>query len=434
MRTTLQAISAKSNREPGYKFRNLYRLINEENLLYAWSILNKNSAVGVDKITAREYGQHLKASVSALVDRLKKGVYRAKLVKRVYILKGKDKFRPLGLPSLEDKLVQIVVAQILSAIFEPAFLASSFGYRPNRSPQAAVREMTDTLYGNRHNYVVEADVKSYFDSIDHGWLVQMLEEKIADKQFIRLIVKWLKAGILEPSGDVVHPLTGTPQGGLVSPVLANIYLHYALDLWFERVVKAKSAGKTYIIRFADDFVCSFQFKRDAQKFYDALPDRLKKFGLLVAAEKTRLLSFSRYKADGSSSFDFLGFEYRWVLNRKSQPVIRRRTSRKKFRASIQHFQSWCREHRNDRLNKFFDLVNSKLRGYYNYYGVQGNSASIARFHRIAEETMFKWLNRRSQRRSFNWTEFRQALSRYGLMQPRVRTSEQNSAQRLFRFK
>lgn len=419
MRTTLQAITAKSNRQQDYRFRNLYRLINEENLFYAWSLLNKNSAVGVDKVTAREYGQNLKENIKNLADRLKKHSYQAMLVKRVYIPKSKDKVRPLGLPSLEDKLVQIVVAKILSAIFEPAFLSSSFGYRPDRGPQDAVLEMTDTLYGNRHNYVVEADIKGYFDSIEHGWLVKMLEEKIADVQFVRLIVKWLKAGILEPSGGVIHPLTGTPQGGIVSPVLANIYLHYALDLWFERVVKKRCEGKTYIIRFADDFVCSFQYKRDAQKFYGALPKRLEKFGLSVAPEKTRILSFSRYKPDGSTSFDFLGFEYRWVLNPKNQPVIRRRTSRKKLRASIQHFQQWCREHRNDRLKKFFDLVNAKFRGYYNYYGVIGNSLSLTQFHRIAEATMFKWLNRRSQRRSFNWTEFRRTLDRYVTVKPHV---------------
>jgi len=419
MRTTLQAIAAKSTREKDYKFRNLYRLLNEENLLYAWTLLNKNSASGVDKVTAREYGQNLRENIRDLTERLKRHSYRAKLVKRVYIPKGKDKLRPLGLPSLEDKLVQIVVAQILSAIYEADFLPSSFGYRPKCGPQDAVLDITDTLYGNRHNYVVEADIKGFFDNIDHDWLIKMLEERISDAQFIRLIRKWLKAGILETDGRVIHPVTGTPQGGIVSPVLANIFLHYALDLWFDRVVKKHCEGKTYIIRYADDFVCSFQYKRDAEKFYRALPKRLAKFKLTVAPEKTRIVPFSRYKPDGVSCFDFLGFEYRWVLNKKGEPVIRRRTSRKKFRASIAHFKQWCREHRNERLDKFFSVVNSKLRGYHNYYGIKGNSVSISRFQHAAERLMYKWLNRRSQRRSFNWTQFRVTLDRYLTVRPIV---------------
>ena len=205
----------------------------------------------------------------------------------------------------------------------------------------------------------------------------------------------------------------------MSPVLANVYLHYALDLWFDKVVRKHCEGKTYIIRFADDFVCSFQYKRDAEKFFRSLPKRLNKFGLTVAPEKTRIIPFSRYQPDGLTCFDFLGFKFRWVLNRKDQPVIRRRTSSKKFRSSIMNLNQWCKEHRNDRLKKFFRSANSKLRGHYNYYGVRGNSESITRFHRIAERTMFKWLNRRSQRRSFNWTQFRLTLDRYLTVKPLV---------------
>jgi len=212
MRTTLLAIAAKSGRLKDYKFRNLYRLLNEENLLYAWTLLNKNSASGVDGERAHEYGQNLKGNIRDLTERLKRHSYRAKPVRRVYIPKGKDKVRPLGLPSLEDKLVQIVAAQILSAIYEPEFLPMSFGYRPGRGPQGAVLSMTDELYGNRHNYVVEADIKGYFDSIEHDWLIRMLEEKISDVQFLRLIRKWLKAGILETDGRILHPVTGTPVG------------------------------------------------------------------------------------------------------------------------------------------------------------------------------------------------------------------------------
>lgn len=255
--------------------------------------------------------------------------------------------------------------------------------------------------------------------MDHEWLVRMLEERIDDRALIGLIKKWLKAGILDTDGKVIHPATGSPQGGIVSPILSNVYLHYVLDLWFHRVVKARCRGEACLIRYADDFVCAFQYQDEAQRFYRALGKRLAKFGLEVAAEKTRVIPFHRNPPSGRSRFDFLGFEFYWGKDRGGRLHLKRRTSRKKLRASINRFATWCRENRNLRLKYLFRRLNAKLRGYYNYYGVVGNYASLNQFHWQAMRILFKWLNRRSQRRSFNWQGFSDLLTHFRVEQPRI---------------
>jgi group II intron reverse transcriptase/maturase len=283
----------------------------------------------------------------------------------------------------------------------------------------AVDKLTIKLQFGKYNYVVEADIKGYFDNIDHEWMHKMLAERVDDKALLWLIRKWLKAGILEEDGRVIHPITGTPQGGIVSPILANIYLHYALDLWFEKVVKPHCRGEACLIRFADDFVCAFERQEDAERFYRALGQRLGKFGLELSGEKTRVILFSKAITRGKTSFDFLGFEFRWGEDLSGKPHVKKRTSRKKLRASLKRFNLWCKENKHHRLKVLFYRLNAKLRGYYNYYGVHGNSISLNQFFSHAMWMLWRQLHQRSQRKSYNWKGFNELLEQFQIERPRI---------------
>lgn len=419
MQTSLRGIADRARRDKKARFRDLYRLLNEANLRGCFYQLRRAAAPGVDRVTFEQYEANLDAHLANLVERLKGKRYRAKLVRRKYIPKGNGKLRPLGIPALEDKLLQLAVARMLEAIYEQDFLESSWGYRPNRGPREASRELANRLFRGRIGWVVEADIKGFFDNISHEWMLRMLGERIEDCALLRLIGRWLKAGVLEESGEVVHPATGTPQGGIVSPVLANVYLHYVLDLWFERVVKKQCRGDVYKIRFADDFVCAFQFMAEAKRFERALPGRLGKFGLAVAPEKTRTLQFSRYVPEPNEAFDFLGFEFRWRKGRMGEMALKRRTSPKKFRASVKAFTEWIKKYRHSRMSLLMEKLAAKLRGYWNYYGVRGNSQSLSRFYDQCQKLLFKWLNRRSQKRSLTWVQFDALLKRYRIPTPRI---------------
>jgi group II intron reverse transcriptase/maturase len=394
-------------------------MLNVENTLDSWRLLNKRAATGVDQISAQEFGENLRENVEELIGQVRGGRYRAKLVRRQYIPKANGKLRPLGIPATADKLLQKVVARILDAIYEQDFLPSSYGYRPNIGPQDAVRDLTRELQFGPYNYLVEADIRGYFDSIEHDKLLDMLKERINDKPFLRLIGKWLKAGVLDTDGKVIDPITGVPQGGIVSPVLSNIYLHHALDLWFEDVVKKHCRGKAYLCRFADDFVCAFQYRGDAERFYKVLGNRLKKFGLGLATEKTKIINFSRLNKQERNSFEFLGFEYRWGVSRKGKNILRKQTSKKKLKNSLATITDWIKEKRNVKLRLFFKELNAKLRGYYNYYGVIGNFASLQFFFYQVVLLLRKWLNRRSQRPSYNWQGFNEMLNHYRIERPRI---------------
>jgi group II intron reverse transcriptase/maturase len=419
MQTSLLAIAKKAQNLKGYRFLNLYRLIDENLLIDCWRDIRKNAAYGVDRVSAQEYGENLIANIRNLVERLKRKSYRARLVRRHYIPKPDGRMRPLGIPVVEDKLLQLAVTRILEAIYEQDFLRCSYGYRPNKGAHDAIDKLTVKLQFGRYNFVVEADIKGFFDNIDHERLIELLSLRIADRSLLWLIKKWLKAGVLDTNGKVIHPATGSPQGGIVSPILANVYLHYALDLWFEEVVKAHCKGEAFLIRYADDFVCGFQYEEEAKSFYKALEFRLEKFGLQLAAEKTRVIRFSRRQKPGSSRFDFLGFEFHWGRDRARKPHLKRRTSRKKLRNSLAGFTEWCKENRNLRLRLFFPTLNLKLRGYYNYYGVVDNAHGLNEFYGKATGILFKWLNRRSQRRSINWQGFKDLLEHFGVPRPRV---------------
>lgn len=418
VQTSLQAIAKKASEQPEYRFRNLFGMLNEEMLKDSWQFIRKNAASGVDRVSAKEYEQNLEENIHQLVEDLKRKRYRAKLVRRVLIPKGNGKTRPLGIPATQDKLLQVAVKRLLEAIYEQDFSHSSFGYRPDIGALDAVDELTIKLQFGRYNFVVEADIQAFFDNLDHDELLKMLAERVDDKALLWLIGKWLKAGVLDTDGKTLLPETGTPQGGVISPILANVYLHYALDMWFQKVVIPHCRGQAYLIRFADDFVCLFEYEEDARRFYEVLGKRLGKFGLELSAEKTQIIPFS-VKALGKTSFDFLGFEFRWGKDRKGKPHVDKRTARKSLRKSQKRLSLWCKENRHRRIPELFKALNAKLCGYYNYFGVYGNLSSLNAFYLYAVRALWKFLNRRSQRKSYNWVGFKQLMERFGVAKPRI---------------
>jgi group II intron reverse transcriptase/maturase len=420
MQTSLRGIANKARMKKEHRFENLIGLLNAQNTLDSWKLLNKKAAYGVDKISAEEYEKNLQENAEALIKQVREGKYRAKLIRRQYIPKpGTNKQRPLGIPATSDKLLQKVVTRILEAIYEEDFLPSSYGYRPNRGPQGAVRDLDRELQLGPYSFIVEADIRSYFDTIQHSLLLDMLKQRINDKPFLRLIEKWLKAGILETDGKIIDPETGVPQGGIVSPIASNVYLHYALDLWFEETVKKHCRGKAFQCRFADDFVCAFEHKEDAERFYNVLGKRLKKFGLEVAEDKTKIITFDRFNEQERESFEFLGFEFRWGVSRNGKTILKRRTAKKKLKNSIARMTEWIKENRSEKLGWFFKQLNAKLRGHYNYYGVIGNYLSLQYFFYQTTLLLKKWLNRRSQKSSYNWQGFGDMLKHYRIEKPRI---------------
>jgi len=418
VQTSLLGIAKKASSDKRYRFRNLYRELNEELLRDSWRLLRKDAALGVDLVSAAEYEANLEENIHQLVERLKRKRYRAKLVRRHYIPKGEGKMRPLGIPAIEDKLLQMAVKRLLEAIYEQDFLSCSYGYRPRVGALEAVDQLTVKLQFGGYHHVVEADIKGFFDNLSHEWLMQMLAERIDDQAVLRLLKKWLKAGVLDTDGKVLRPEGGTPQGGIISPILANVYLHYALDLWFEKVFQRSCKGEAFLIRYADDFVCGFGREEDAQRFYSELEERLWKFGLELAVAKTRVIPFSRYRL-GETSFDFLGFEFRWGTDRKTQARLKRRTARKKFRSSVERVAEWCKKHRHLRIKEQFRRLNAKLRGYYNYYGVNGNYASLNEFYHLLQRLHLKWLNRRSQCPSYTWDGYYALRQDFALKKPHI---------------
>ena len=363
--------------------------------------------------------KNLEANLKDLEGRLRRKAYRARLVRRKLIPKGNGKMRPLGIPALEDKLVQMAVTQILLAIFEMDFLPSSFGYRPGISAHDAIRALTNELQFGRYNFVYEADIKGFFENIRWDCLEQMLEQRIADGALRNLIGKWLRAGVLEEDGRVVHPQTGTPQGGIVSPVLANIYLHYALDLWFQKEVHPKQRGHCRLFRYADDFVVGFEYRHEAEAFDQALKARLADFGLEVAADKTKTLRFGRNGGPYNGRFDFLGFEFYWEPDRKGQPRVKRRTATKKWLAGKQRIRDWMREHRHDRLSRTMKTLRAKLQGTWNYYGLIGNYRRMKLTYEETRRSLYKWFNRRSQRQSLTWRGVDRLMERFQIPHPRI---------------
>ena len=417
--TSLQGIANKAAQDKTYRFRNLFGVLTTGFLVWCWDFINRKASAGVDKLDAIAYEDNLIGNIQQLAQQVKEGTHRAKLVLRKYIPKAGGKLRPLGIPTIADKLLQLAVVKLLEAIYEQDFLPCSYGYRPRKGAHKAIKDLTSELKSAQYHVVVEADIKGFFNAINHDLLMDMLGRRIDDKPFLKLIRKWLKAGILETDGQVVNPVTGTPQGGIVSPILANIYLHYVLDVWFEETVRAHCTGHVYLCRYADDFVCAFQYNKDAQRFYKALSLRLARFGLEVAEDKTQIMEFSHCKARAKTKFDFLGFEFRWGVNRWGKPILKRRTSRSKLRASIANFKVWFQKHSGLPKQLLVAKVNRKLLGYYNYYGVTGNFQSLNSVVYQVKGLFFKWLNRRSQRKSYNWEGFKELVNCFEIAKPRI---------------
>jgi group II intron reverse transcriptase/maturase len=373
----------------------------------------------VDQVSAQEYEQHLEENIHHLVERLKKKRYRAKLVRRHSLPKGDGTQRPLGIPAVEDTLLQLAVARLLEAIYEQDFLRCRSGYRPKVGALDAVDTRTIKLQFGRYAWVVEADIKKFFDTIDHAGMVRMLAERIDDGALLRLIQKWLKAGVLDTDGQVLHPVTGTPQGGTVSPILANVFLHDVLDSWFANVGKPHCRGEACLIRSADDFVCAFEAQGDAERFDKVLGKRRETFGLELSAAKTRIIPFSRHRHVEKTSFEFLGFAFRWGKDRTGKDHLKRRTARKKLRSALKRFTAWCKENRHLRRSVLCQRLHATLRGYDNYYGVHGNAASLKQFFNSAMRILLKWLNRRSQRHSDTWQGDKAVLERFKVARPRI---------------
>lgn len=423
MPTSLRGIAKKASSDKHHRFRNLFGLLTVTFLLSCWERVNKKAASGVDRVSARSYAKDLENNVRDLWDRVKRGSYRAKLVRRCHIPKEGGRTRPLGIPVVEDKLLQIAVSRILNAIYEPIFLACSWAYRLGRDAREAVRTLTQELQFGCYGYLVEVDIKGFFDRIDHDQLMQMLELRIDDRPILRLIGKWLKAGVLEEGGKVIHPDTGCPQGSSISPVLANIYLHYVLDLWFTEVVKPRCKARAFMCRYADDVVFAFQWFEDAERFMRVLPKRLAKYGLELSAEKSRMVRFSRFQlGKASESYDFLGFEFRWVVDHKGVPRVTRRTSRKRLRASLVRVTEWVKAERHQPVRQLVKALNTRLRGHYNYYGVIGNYRSLRSYFRQTSRLLMKWLGRRSQKSRMTWEKFNALLKRFPLEEPRITES------------
>lgn len=416
MTTALHTTAFKAQTHPNHRFQNLYGMLDDDLLIQSWGQLNKRSKPGVDGVTASAFKQRLPENITRLSADLKHKRYRVSDVKRVYIPKADGKQRPLGLPVLDDKLVQQGASQILQSIWEQDFLRSSYGYRPNKSAHQAVQSLQLNLQFKGYGYIVEADIKGFFNNMDHQWLMRMLEQRIDDKAFLNLIKQWLKARIRMPDGTVEKPVSGSPQGGVISPVLANIYLHYVLDIWFEERIKPQLKGRAMLIRYADDFVVAFQYRDEARRFYRALPERLEKFNLKVAPEKTHLKRFSRFKLGRERSFQFLGFEFYWGTDRKGEPRVRRVTAPKKHRATLRELYQWIKESRSTRLNNLMPQLRRKLSGFRNYFGLPDNSRSVSNVYNFVLHSLYKWLNRRSQRRSCNWQGFKDML-RYFQIEP-----------------
>jgi len=423
----LPLISERARKEPKLHFTSLAHLLNKKFLRECYLELGRDRASGIDGVSWQAYGENLNENLANLVKRMKAKQYKPQPVKRVYIPKNEHEKRPLGLPSLEDKIVQKGISRILEAIYEQDFLDCSYGFRPNRSCHDALRAVDQTIMKRPVRYVIEADIKGFFDNVSHNWLLKMLEVRIKDPSFLFLIRRFLKAGYIE-EGRLVKTEQGTPQGGNLSPMLANIFLHYVLDLWFEKRIKPQMAGQVYLVRYADDFLIMVQRQSDACKMEQVLRDRFEKFSLILHPKKTRIISFSRKEPDNAkrqgrkpNTFEFLGFTHYWKQSLEGGwYMLSRRTSAKRFRRACKAMNEWLRFVRNWCKTKiWWQILASKLRGHYQYYGISGNSKMLKMFYYQVMRMVHKWLNRRSQRNRWNWDRYLNYLRNYPLPLPHI---------------
>lgn len=392
------------------KLTTLINRVNEESLKEAHQRQKTGKAVGIDGVTKEEYNQKLDENISELIRRMKTFKYIPQAVRRTYIPKPNGKTRPLGIPAYEDRLVQSVMAEILSDVYEPRFLDCSWGFRPNRGAHEVVKYINQTIMTRKVNYILDADIKGFFDNLDQKWLMKFLEHDIADKNFLRYIGRFLRAGIME-EGTKLESDRGTPQGGQISPVLANVYLHYVLDQWYELVLKKYAKGEIYYIRYADDFLMMFQYEEEAVKVLELLRTRLAKFGLEVAEDKTRIIPIGRFKGT-KEDFDFLGFTFFNTKTRGGKYRLGVRTSRKKLKLKKQTVKAWLRTRLTKPVAETMILINLSLAGHYNYYGISGNFHAIQTFWKYVKYATYRMLNRRDQKGKFRYSKFLRVWNYY----------------------
>ena len=425
--TKLATLTLMAKRNPKLKFTSITGMLTDERFLEEcfWG-LKRNKAPGIDGVTVEEYGKNLVENLKGLTKRLKLWKYKPQPVRRTYIPKGKDEKRPLGIPAVEDKIVQMGIKKILEAIYEVDFLDVSYGFRPKRNCHEALRELDKTVMTKPINSVVDMDAKKYFDTIDYGWMMRFLKERIADRNLLRLISRFLNTGIME-DGKYMEVDKGTPQGGLISPILANIYLHYVLDLWFEKKVKKELKGYSRLIRYADDFVVLFQSHKEAKRFGEILKERFNKFELSISDEKSRIIEFgeevwkkSLRDKKAVETFDFLGFRHYCDRTRTGKFKLGRKTSPEKYGQKTIAINLWLKKIRNKvKLEEWWQIFKKKTAGHYRYYGVSGNSRAIEKFYHQTKRLAYKWINRRSQMKSFSFDEYEQFLEYNPLPIPKI---------------
>ncbi|MCW3134681.1 MAG: group II intron reverse transcriptase/maturase [Methanophagales archaeon] len=424
--TKLQSITLRAREDLRCKFTSLAHLLTVDFLRECFWELKKDKAPGTDRVTWVEYEENIDENIEDLVVRLKAKQYRPQPVKRVYIPKPNGDKRPLGIPAIEDKIVQLAIKKILEAIFEQDFCDASYGFRPNRSCHDALDTLDETIMTKPVNYVVDMDIAKFFDTVDHKWLMKCLQQRIADPSLLRLIARFLKSGVME-EGKYQETDRGTPQGGILSPMLANIYLHYVLDRWFENVVQKRLTGFAQLVRYADDFIVCFQYGDEARAFGKALRKRLAKFGLTISEEKSRIIEFGRYACQQArkqgkkcATFDFLGFTLYCDKTRSGKFKVGRKTSSKKFRQKMKDLNQWLKGIRNRvKLEIWWQVLTQKLAGHYRYYGISGNIKALQSYYNHTVQLAFKWINRRSQKKSYNWSQFNRFLSFNPLPKPKI---------------
>jgi RNA-directed DNA polymerase len=419
----LLKVVERARTEPEGRFHSLAHLIDEPALMRAYRRMRKDAAVGVDGVTKEQYAHALEGNLRDLHERMVTKLYRHQPIRRVHIPKDNGKTRPIGISAFEDKLVQDAVREVLEAIYEQDFLDCSHGFRPHRSAHDAIRALDRVVHRGKVGWILEADIVSFFDSVDRTKLKELLQIRVADGSLLRLIGKCLHVGVLD-GADYSEPENGTAQGSVLSPLLGNIYLHYVLDVWFEREVRPRLRGEAHLVRYADDFVFTFERKDDAERVMGVIGKRMGRFGLTLHPDKTRLLPFRRPPATqaggkGPATFDFLGFTLYWRRTRSGRWELTCKTRQARLRRAIQNVADWCRRHRHLPVKEQQAALTRRIQGHFNYFGVSGNSRSLSRFVEEAKWAWYKWLRRRSQQAHLTWGKFGELLQRLPLPRPRI---------------
>ncbi len=423
--TKRQWIADLARSKRGLALHSLHHVIDLEWMKEAWRLTRKDGAAGIDGVVAADYEANLRANLEDLLERIKSGRYRAPAVRRAYIPKADGTQRPLGIPTLEDKVAQRVIVMVLEQVYEQDFLDCSYGFRPGRSAHQALQALRTACMDGRLRWVLDVDIRKYFDTISHEHLRTFLDQRVTDGVIRRMIDKWLKAGVLE-DGHLHHATQGSPQGGVVSPLLANIFLHHVLDEWYVNEVRPRLSGKSALVRYADDFVMAFAEVRDAERVLAVLGKRFEKHGLVLHGDKTRFVDFRPQRPDkgnhpstGGTTFDFLGFTHVWGKSRRGYDVVRQVTAKGRLARGLAAVSEWCRRHRHLSITLQHRHLSAMARGHYAYYGMSGNIRRVRSYERQLVRTWQKWLSRRDNESTFRWSTMKALLQRLPLPKPSI---------------